>query len=230
MNKEKELNALIKALIQDKKIELYNLMDIQSDMKNSTQQTVITEINKALTIAEQNFIKQKALGNYTKLRFDANDSAYDKKIDSCGNCDWFPAYLIRDEFGLLFHLPPLSGKKVKTQRAGDGKFISYVTKKLLSDYEATTGDTFQVVENGTLVFEHHINKNEPFKSAIDADNIDVKKFTDALFGYLIYDDNVVALRTYHYGVLDDMESYCDVRLMENASFFQWLKSQSDLFK
>lgn len=64
---------------------------------------------------------------------------------------------------------------------------------------------------------------------MDADNIDIKVTIDALFGFLINDDNVLSLATMHLGARCDDESSCDIYIINKAKFAEWCNCHQDLF-
>ena len=123
----------------------------------------------------------------------------------------------RDEFGIVFTLPQLTGKSTTKRRYMDGKIISSYVTALLD----RNADIVKKVETPVLVFEHHINPKEGLSRSVDPDNMDVKAVIDALQGTVIEDDNALAISLMHIGVKDET-SFCKLHIFPRRRLSEWL--------
>ena len=79
-----------------------------------------------------------------------------------------------------------------------------------------------------VIYEHHIDRKDPLQRYMDPDNIDTKRVTDCLQGYMIEDDTALSLSQFQIGVLDD-ESYAKVLVLPGASFPRWALDNAGQF-
>ena len=222
-----ELANAVTEIASDKAEEALMILNISESIANLDGKNLRLKLAKYLSLNEKNFLKAKELSAYSRV-----NSKYEKAVsrhtnliqrcDVCGTSDWFDASLTTEEGGFRFHLPPMPGKKITERHQYDGKYIYYLVTRLMLEYdENPETPKLDYMESPVAIFVHHIDKDNALMHTIDADNIDEKVAIDALSGYLVPDDNLLALWTMHFGVADK-KSFCDLYIIEKRCLKNWL--------
>ena len=217
-----------------KKDELYSLLNLEDMVTSLNGKDLRLAISKYLTANEKNFLKAKELSAYSRI-----DASYNMAKTSYKNMLAFQKYgtsespefngnLEKIQGGYKFHLPPMPGKKLSDRHAVDGRFMHYLMSNMLAEYERTHSEKFSVMSHPVAIFVHHIERDNKLTKTLDSDNVDEKAITDALYGFLLSDDNLLTLWTTHIGVEDD-STFCDLYLIEKNEYPNWVKINSVLF-
>lgn len=224
----------VSEIIKVKQTELYSLFALESGYQNMSDEDLKLKIAKYLTMNEKNFLKAKELSAYS--RADGRYSRFLKQLDSALPFEKYGITDIDEEYGLTMadnerwftlHLPPMIGKKQSERHAVDGRYMYYLTLKSLKDYEKKNSP-IRVMKHPVLIFLHRIDGNNKLAQTIDADNVDEKLVTDAMFGYFLSDDNLLSLWTMHIGI-EDKKPSCDIFIMEKETYPLWILDNQEFF-
>lgn len=218
-----EIKDFLKKLLKKKQGELSEISYlIDSIDKNSIGEDEFErKIKKYITDNERNFLYAKELSLYLKLL--RNQEIQTANIyEKLGSSDFFDAKLIKSEYGYHFILPHFASKETVAKRGSDGKYITSLIIRLLGEYEKSKPIFIKPTNDLVVIFEHHIDKNSKRMMLLDGDNVDIKSATDALFGYLIEDDNLINLWQMQYSVLDE-KNFCIMHIIKKSDFKKWIE-------
>lgn len=218
-----EIKDFLKKLLKKKQGEISEISYLidSIDQNSIDEDEFERKIKKYITDNERNFLYAKELSLYLKLL--RNQEIQTVNIyEKLGSSDFFDAKLIKSEYGYHFLLPHFASKETVAKRGSDGKYILSLIIRLLGEYEKSKPIFIKPMNDLVVIFEHHIDKNSKRMLLLDADNVDTKSATDALFGYLIEDDNLINLWQMQYSVLDE-NNFCIMHIIKKSDFKKWIK-------
>lgn len=224
--------------------EIYNLLDefkkdqirmnrFANEIKNEENETLLNKkIKLFLSEFERIFLKYKVLNLYL-------DDDLDKKIiDSfvqndplfCGVCNYFDSELIMvNNDYLLYKLPPLTGNRRFENGSYRGEFIGNIIQLLTVNFLQEEGIYFKKIYKGTIVFEHHFEKESTLNNMIDPDNIESKKALDGLNGLVIEDDSIININLIHLSQ-NDVSAFTKLHVVRNEYMGTWIQKHLKLFE
>lgn len=209
------------ATLADKKNEESKLLSsLARDAKISSDNAIKNKASKFAMLAESNFLEGKRLSSLAALEKDA--SAYDYK--AMGTTEEFPCTLSFDDGVWEFLLPPTPSIKNGKRGNAAGRYIGYLVKNLMANY-ATDYEKLPRLSEPVIVFEYGFGKDDVFSELYDADNRDNKRILDAMTGIFYPDDNILSIKTIHYGTVADKD-YTKVFVMEKPRLESFLKENS----
>lgn len=231
MNYINKLASSVSNTILDKRDELYSLLEIQDAVAKLDGTSLKLKIARFLSKNEKNYLNAKDLASFARVE-DGYSSALSRLNDNnfperYGTAEWFEPSLNAIPGGFVFHLPPLCGKKQSERHVFDGRYTYYLISNLMADYEAVQNERFEIMKKPVVIFLHHYKKDDPKFRVLDADNIDEKVATDALFGFLVPDDNLLTLWTMHFGI-EDHSSFCDMFVIERDRLPDWMEEHKNM--
>lgn len=219
-----ELRSAASALADDlaeKKIEEAKLLKaLASDARLASDTAVKNKALKFAGMAERNFLEGKRLSSITAIS--KAPSAYD--YEAMGTTEDFPCTLSFEDGIWEFFLPPTPSVKNGKRGNESGRYIGYLVKNLIAGYRDVYGD-ISLLKEPVVAFEFGFRKDDPFSQIYDADNRDNKRILDALTGIFYPDDNVLSIRTVHYGTVSESE-YTRVFVMEKAEMERFFRENS----
>lgn len=224
----------ISDVIKKKKDELRFLLDLEDSITALDGKDLRVKLSKYLTMNEKNFLKAKELSAYSRINesYSMAESYLDSPLSfqkyGISDNEEFTPYVDKISGGLMLHLPAMFGKKQADRHAVDGRYMYYLTCNLLANYEAEFDKKIPLMKAPVAIFLHHIDTENQLAKTLDADNIDEKLVTDALYGFLLSDDNLLTLWTLHIGI-PGPTSFCDLYLMERESLPEWIQNNESLF-
>ena len=179
--------------------------------------------NKTILFAgtsEANFLEGKKLSLLIRTGEDA--SVYDFK--AMGTTEEFPCSLTCDEGIWVFFLPPSPSVKNGVAARNAGRYMGYLVKNLIKEHEEEYGK-ITMLTSPVVVFEHGFKEETPLTRLYDSDNRDNKRILDAMTGTLYEDDNLLEIKTFHYGTLSDRDC-TRVSVMEEDAFREYICKNS----
>lgn len=224
-NREYALHKIKTAENRAKEI-LLDLERCRSYIERERDEDSFKKLSELLTKIEKLYTGTKTLSLYEKAITEKEMVISERDLieafSSYGGSSW----LKENPFGgYTLRLPNLASKNYKLKKSGDSKAVMYLILYLIRHYTDET--EFREIRDPVLIFEHHIDDNKLMHYA-DSDNMDVKRVTDTIQGFLIEDDSLLSLAIFHFGVKDS-DNFCDVSIIPRAKFEAFISAKRDIF-
>ena len=215
-----EIVSLAEQLSKEKNAEAKALLEIADDARFGAEKKLERDVIKYAGIAESNFLEGKQLSVLASAG--EKTSSYDFK--AMGTTTKFPCSLSCEDGVWEFFLPPTPSIKNGKFGGDVGRYTGYLVKNLISTYEQQIGK-IRMLDSPVVVFEYGLSGNSTLSKKYDAENRDNKRALDGMTEKFFNDDNVLAIKTVHYGVVSE-KPYTRIFVMEADSFALWLSQNS----
>lgn len=219
MLSDREISDVISLAVslREKKVKEIDLLeDIIHNAEYSNSGKLQNSASAYAGSAERTFLEGKKLALLVGDRVYASE--YDYK--AMGTTEEFPCSLSYDDGIWEFILPPAPSVKTGKRVTDTSRYIGYLVRNLMDRYQVEYGD-ISCLSSPVVIIEYGIRENDSFAKLFDADNRDSKKAIDAMTGTFFDDDNVLAIRTYQYGVRSKVEM-TRILIMEFERFAVWI--------
>ena len=195
----KKLKTHLMNLIYNHRAQVNSLERIVSELScGELDDNNANELRNYVASSENVFLRGKKIVNF--LNHGKIQPGASAKLETYGRWYSDDYSLTRTEEGAYeFILPPLTSQYKLERRANEGRAIQQLVLYLIDEYMGE-GNEFELFNNATIEFYHHIDRTLPEIFVPDADNIYVKKVIDCLHGFIIDSDNLRHLDLAHYGV------------------------------
>lgn len=215
-----EILSLTEELIKGKEEEIRLLKAIASEARFAAPQKLKNKAINYAGISEVNFLSGKRLSLLAETGEDA--STYD--FEKMGTTENFPCSMTHEADMWIFYLPPTPSIKNGVAARNVGRYIGYLVKNLIKAHEEEYGKIRMMI-SPVVVFEYGFKEETAMTKLFDPDNRDNKRIIDAMTGTFYEDDNVLAIKTMHYGTISGAD-YTKVFVMEEGVFKTQMRKNS----
>lgn len=117
---------------------------------------------------------------------------------------------------IYFHLPKMVSIQSKNRNWYHGDYLFRLIQDAIRRYNEKHKQAEFHFQKASIVFCHHVSDVTKSRGLFDADNVDAKSVTDALYPVLPEDDNVLCLTTVHTGIMDEKD-FTEVHVIETVA-------------
>lgn len=214
-----EMLRLAEDILDRKKQECRLLEAIIRETEYPSIGPLKNKITRFLGDQEDNFLEAKKMAYL--LQAGSRASSYD--FEKMGVTENFPCSLSLDDGVWEFYLPPTPSVKNGKLAVQVGRYTGYLVQNLIKEFEELHGK-IERLTSPVVVLEYGLDKSTPLSRYYDADNRDNKRILDAMTGTFYEDDNVMTIKTFHYGVLSD-SAYTRAYVMGSPLFPSWFSAR-----